>query len=70
MQSSMSTALKTKQGVIDLMKSSQNRVEWNANCLAVKLANQGNPEYPRMFVESVVESRIAGAVISSFGDPS
>lgn len=49
--------LTTKDGVIELMQSSKDVVEWNANCDKVKKANEGYPTF--WFTEVVLSGVMA-----------
>jgi len=44
----------TKEEVIDLMKTSKNSGEWNANCDIVKDAHNGG--YPSYWTQTIVRS--------------
>jgi len=49
--------LTSKEGVISLMRSSEDEKAWNANCDAVKEANNG---YPEFWFPEIVQSGILG----------
>jgi hypothetical protein len=59
--------LTTSEGVRDLMLSSKDAAEWDANCDAVKAANGG--DYPRFWFATVLASGLHGRVAASWGDP-
>lgn len=52
-----------EQEVIELMKSSKNEQEWNANCNKVKLANNG---YPDFWYSSIIASGIYAETAANF----
>lgn len=55
--------LKTPEGVAALMRTSKTEDEWNANCDAVKSANDG---YPNFWFATVLASGLVGEVTSKF----
>lgn len=50
-----------KQEVIDLMKSSKNSQEWNANCNAVKKVHNG--DYPDYWYQEIILSGLCDKAI-------
>lgn len=54
--------LKTESGVVELMKSSTSKEEWNANCDKVKAANGG---YPDFWYSAIVLSGVMAAVMAN-----
>ena len=56
-------ALRTPEGVKELMASSTSEREWNANCDAVKAANG---DYPAFWYKEVVLSGLAAATSMKF----
>lgn len=53
-----------KQEVIDLMKSSKSKQEWNSNCDKVKAACGG---YPKWWYGEIVMQGIAEQVANTWG---
>jgi hypothetical protein len=58
--------LKTPDGIRDLMHSSKNPDDWNANCDAIKAANGGN--YPSFWFATIILSGLSEEVARSWGD--
>ncbi len=57
--------LTTPDGVSDLMRSSRNEHEWNANCDAVKKANG---DYPSFWFKTIILSGLIKEIARSWGD--
>lgn len=52
----------TEQECIDLMKSSKNSNEWNANCLKVK--KEHNNDYPRYWWPTFIASGLMNRILN------
>lgn len=52
--------LEKQHHVVELMKSSKNQEEWNANCDKVKQANGG--QYPGFWYAAIVLSGVANSM--------
>lgn len=59
-------SLSTVDGVRNLMSSSKNKYEWNANCDLVKSANKGG--YPSFWFSEIVMSGLAQRVASGWNN--
>ena len=52
-----------KQEVLDLMRSSQNSIEWNKNCDIVKKSN--NNQYPSWWYSEVILSGLCDEILGN-----
>ncbi len=52
-----------QEQVLNLMKSSKNEAEWNANCDKVKADNKGL--YPDYWYKEVIQTRLADTVLGA-----
>ena len=57
-------ALRTPEGVKELMASSTSETEWNDNCDSIKEANGG--DYPDFWLGTVMMSGLYGKVSAKF----
>ena len=54
---------RTKEGVLELMRTSQNEVQWDYNCDTVKAANGG---YPDFWYATMILSGEADKILGKF----
>jgi len=54
----------TEQEVVELMRGSKTRAEWDSNCDKVKAACDG---YPEFWYQAILASGLAATVSASFG---